>query len=176
MQFTQTRLAGTRIVDLDRIEDDRGFFARAFCAEEFKAEGLTDAVVQANLSFNLHKGTVRGMHYQTEPAPETKFIRCIKGSILDVIVDMRADSPTYLEHVCIELSSESRRAVYIPANLAHGFQTLEANTEVMYLVSGYYSPEFERGLRYCDPALSIQWPLPVQHVSEKDKQWPFISL
>lgn len=174
MQFTATSLAGAMIVDLDPISDSRGFFARAFCRQEFKSEGLTAEVVQANLSFNVHKGTVRGMHFQIQPALETKFIRCIRGSIIDVIVDLRPDSSTYLKHICVELNSENRRALYVPANFAHGFQTLENNTEVMYLVSGFYSPEFERGLRYCDPALSIHWPLPVQEISEKDKQWPFL--
>ena len=175
MQFAATPLAGAMLVDLDRHQDSRGFFARAFCKQEFSTQGLDDDVVQANLSYNCNKGTLRGMHYQTAPALESKFIRCIQGSIVDVIVDLRKDSVTYLEHLSVELTAQNRRGLFIPANFAHGFQTLESATEVLYLVSGYYSPEHERGLRYDDPALSINWPLPVEHISEKDQQWPLIK-
>jgi dTDP-4-dehydrorhamnose 3,5-epimerase len=174
MHFTETPLSGAKLVDLDRIEDDRGFFSRVFCRQEFNLAGLKDVVDQANLSFNKHKGTVRGMHYQVEPALETKFVRCIRGAILDVIVDLREDSPTFLHHFSVELTAENRQAVFIPANFAHGFQTLEDNSEVMYMVSGFYAAEHERGLRYNDPALSIDWPLPAKHISSKDTKWPLL--
>lgn len=175
MHFSETSLSGAKLVDLDRIEDDRGFFSRIFCRQEFNHAGLKEDVAQANLSFNRHKGTVRGMHYQVEPALETKFVRCIRGAVLDVIVDVRKGSPTYLHHFDVELTAENRQAIYIPANFAHGFQTLEDNSEVMYMVSGFYAAEHERGLRYNDPALSIAWPLPVSHVSSKDTTWPLLS-
>lgn len=174
MKFTNTPLAGAKIVELDRHEDSRGFFARAFCKQEFSSAGLNGEVVQANLSYNQHKGTIRGMHYQIAPALENKFVRCIQGSIIDVIVDLRKDSSTYLQHISVELSAHNRRALFVPENFAHGFQTLESDTEVLYLVSGYYTPEYERGLRFSDPALSIQWPLPADHVSDKDQQWPYL--
>ena len=175
MNFTETRLKGAFVVDLERIEDERGFFARAFCKKEFDDLGMNNDVVQANLSFNAQAGTLRGLHYQVDPAPETKLVRCVRGSIVDVIVDLRKDSPTYLEHVCVELSSDNRTALFVPAHFAHGFQTLEDNTEVIYLVSGFYTPEFERGLRFDDPSLSINWPLPTQHMSDKDRHWPLLS-
>ncbi|MGQ7843574.1 dTDP-4-dehydrorhamnose 3,5-epimerase [Granulosicoccus sp. 3-233] len=174
MQFTPTALEGAMIVDLQRLEDERGFFARSFCRQEFEQLGMNSDVVQANVSFNVNKGTLRGMHYQVAPALETKLVRCTRGAIVDVIVDMRESSPTYRQHIAVELSAENRRALFVPANFAHGFQTLEDDSEVMYLVSGYYTPECERGLRYNDPALNIQWPVPVQHMSDKDAQWPLL--
>lgn len=174
MNFKETKLKGAFIVDLARIEDERGFFARAFCKKELGALGMNSDVVQANMSFNNYAGTIRGMHYQVDPAPETKLVRCIRGSIVDVIVDLRADSPTYLQHIAVELTAENRTALFVPANFAHGFQTLEDNTEVIYLVSGFYTPECESGLRYNDPALSIEWPLAADHVSEKDGQWALL--
>ena len=175
MNFKETKLKGAFIVDLAKIEDERGFFARAFCKKEFKTLGMNGDVVQANMSFNTYAGTLRGMHYQVDPAPETKLVRCIRGSIVDVIVDLRADSPTFLKHISVELTAENRTALFVPANFAHGFQTAEDDTEVIYLVSGYYTPECERGLRHDDPALSIEWPHPVEHLSDKDKQWPLLK-
>ncbi len=174
MQFTPTALEGAMIVDLQRLEDERGFFARSFCRREFEQLGMNSDVVQANVSFNVNKGTLRGMHYQVAPAPETKLVRCTRGSIVDVIVDMRESSPTYRQHIAVELTAENHRALFVPANFAHGFQTLEDNSEVMYLVSGFYTPECERGLRFNDPALNIQWPVPVEHMSDKDTQWPLL--
>lgn len=174
MQFIATRLDGAWIVELDRLEDERGFFARSFCQREFDKLGMNSNVVQSNLSFNTTKGTLRGMHYQVAPAEETKLVRCTQGSIVDTIVDMRPESPTYRQHISVELSADNHRALFVPANFAHGFQTLEDNTEVMYMVSGFYTPECERGLRFNDPSLNIQWPLPVDHVSDKDAQWPLL--
>jgi dTDP-4-dehydrorhamnose 3,5-epimerase len=171
MLFTPTPLAGAFIIDLQPHRDDRGFFARAFCAREFEAHGLDPNVAQANLSFNHRRGTVRGMHYQVPPALEPKFIRCLKGAILDVIVDMRPDAATYLQHVAVELSAENHRALYVPGLFAHGFQTLEDDTEVLYQVGSFYAPDHERGARYDDPAFGIEWPLPVSTISEKDLAW-----
>ncbi|MFK8069128.1 MAG: dTDP-4-dehydrorhamnose 3,5-epimerase [Gammaproteobacteria bacterium] len=176
MQFHETAISGAYVVELDRLEDDRGFFARAFCADEFAATGINPNVVQANLSFNVSKGTLRGMHYQVSPGLETKFVRCIRGCIYDVIVDLRPDSDTYLKHFGVELSSDTRSALYIPQKVAHGFQTLSDESEVMYLVSGKYNPACERGVRYDDPKFDIQWPVAVTTVSEKDANWSlFVS-
>lgn len=174
MKFTATKLAGAWIVELDRLEDERGFFARSFCQREFDKLGMNTTVVQSNVSYNVSRGTLRGMHYQVAPAEETKLVRCTRGSIVDIIVDMRKDSPTYHQHIAVDLNADNHRSLFVPANFAHGFQTLEDDTEVMYMVSGFYTPECERGLRYNDPALNIQWPLPVEHVSDKDAQWPLL--
>ena len=175
MKFIETALAGAYIVELDRISDGRGFFSRAFCQREFESHGLDGAIVQANLSFSKTKGTLRGMHFQVAPALEAKFIRCIRGSIIDVMVDTRPDSPTYLQHIKVELNDDNRRAVLVPPMFAHGLQTLADNTEVLYMVSGFYSQENERGLRPEDPSLGIDWPLPITVQSDKDKQWPLIK-
>ena len=175
MKFIATRLDGAWIVELDRLEDERGFFARSFCQREFAELGMNSNVVQCNVSYNASKGTLRGMHYQVDPAEETKLVRCTRGSIVDIIVDMREDSPTYRQHTAVELSADNHRSLFVPANFAHGFQTLEDDTEVMYMVSGFYTPECERGLRYNDPALNIQWPHSNEHVSDKDAQWPLLS-
>jgi dTDP-4-dehydrorhamnose 3,5-epimerase len=175
MIFHETKLKGAFIVDLDRKEDDRGFFARAFCAREFDEHGLRSQVVQANMSYNHKKGTLRGMHYQVAPASEPKFIRCISGAIWDVIIDMRPDSPTYLQHIGVELSAENRRAIYVPDMFAHGNQALTDGAELLYLVGEFYTPGCERGVRYDDPAIGIEWPLPVTVISEKDQSWPLIG-
>jgi dTDP-4-dehydrorhamnose 3,5-epimerase len=172
MIFHPTSLAGAFVVDLDRKQDERGFFARAFCAKEFEQWGLRPQIVQANLSFSAKKGTIRGLHYQLPPASEPKFIRCIRGAIWDVIVDLRPESPTYLQHFGVELSADNRRAVYIPDMFAHGNQSLTDDAEMFYFVGEYYTPKCEQGLRYDDPAVAIQWPVPVTVVSEKDQQWP----
>ena len=174
MQFTETKLKGAFVVDVEVRQDDRGGFARAFCAQEFEAHGLKSVVAQSNLSFNYKAGTLRGMHYQVAPACETKFIRCIKGAIYDVIVDLRPQSPTYLQHFGVELSAENRRALYIPEMFAHGYQALVDGAEVIYQVGEFYTPGCERGFRYDDPVFNIQWPLPVSVISEKDMSWsPF---
>lgn len=175
MQFIDTAIAGAYLVELDQIADERGFFARAFCQREFESLGLTGDVVQSNLSRNNAKGTLRGMHYQIAPALETKLVRCTRGSVYDVIVDMRPDSPTYLAQVAITLSRDNALALFVPALCAHGFMTLEDDTDVLYMVSGFYTPECERGLRADDPALNIQWPLSVSHRSVKDTQWPLLN-
>lgn len=173
MIFTETELPGAFVIDLERREDDRGFFARAWCAQEFAEHGLNTRLVQANLSFNHHKGTLRGMHFQHDPAAETKVIRATRGSILDVIVDLRPDSPTYTKWIGVELSAENRRALYVPEGFAHGYQTLEPDTETYYLVTEFYTPEAEGGVRWNDPAFGIEWPDPDNPLlSEKDASWP----
>ncbi|MEO7099858.1 MAG: dTDP-4-dehydrorhamnose 3,5-epimerase [Luteolibacter sp.] len=175
MIFQETKLKGAFIVELDKHEDERGFFARAFCAREFEEHGLCTQMVQANLSFSQKKGTLRGLHYQVPPASEPKFIRCISGAVWDVIVDMRPESPTYLEHIGVELSAENRRAIYVPDMFAHGNQALTDNAELLYLMGEYFTPGCARGLRYDDPALGIQWPQPVSVILEKDLAWPLLD-
>ena len=172
MNFTQTPLAGAWIVDLDRKDDDRGFFARAFCQREFDEHGIGSDVRQANISLSATAGTLRGMHFQYPPAAENKFIRCISGALLDVIVDLRPESPTFLQHTAVELSSQNRRAFVVPPRFAHGFITLADDTEVLYLVSAFYTPTEEGGLRYDDPALGIEWPRGVSVITDKDAGWP----
>lgn len=172
MIFKETMLPGAYVVELDKREDDRGFFARAWCAKECTAHGLTSHVVQANTSFNKKMGTLRGMHYQIAPHPEAKLIRCIRGSIYDVIIDLRPSSPTYKRWIGVELSAKNRSMLYVPENFAHGFITLEDDSEILYLVSEFYSPECERGVRYNDPAFGIVWPVKVQVISSKDQTWP----
>jgi dTDP-4-dehydrorhamnose 3,5-epimerase len=172
VRFVETGLDGAWIVELERHTDERGFFARAFCRSEFEAHAIPSDVVQANVSYNHRAGTLRGMHYQVPPATETKFIRCINGAIHDVIVDLRPDSPTYLQHVGVELSATNRRALYVPGLFAHGFVTLTDDAEVLYLVGEYYTPGHERGIRYDDPVLGIDWPHPVAVLSHKDAAWP----
>lgn len=177
MIFTETPLKGAFIIDLDLREDPRGFFARTFCAKEFEKRGLKSTVAQCNLSFNYKAGTLRGMHYQRPPAAETKLVRCVRGAIYDVIVDIRPDSPTYGQHISVELSAENRRTLYIPELFAHGFQTLTDDVEVIYQVGEFYTPGYENGFRYDDPAFAIEWPLPVTVISDKDLAWaPFESV
>jgi dTDP-4-dehydrorhamnose 3,5-epimerase len=172
VRFVETALKGAWIVELEELRDGRGFFARAFCRDEFARHGLRPEVAQANMSFNHRAGTMRGMHYQVPPAAETKFIRCTSGAIWDVIVDLRPDSPTHLQHVAVELSATNRRALYVPELFAHGFMTLTDDAEVLYLVGERYAPGFERGIRHDDPALGIDWPLPATVISDKDRSWP----
>lgn len=176
MIFETTPIAGVAIIELDKRSDDRGFFARSFCREEFAEHGLDPMVEQCNISYNYKAGTVRGMHYQLPPATESKLIRCLHGSIVDVIVDLRADSPTYLQHVMVELSAENRRSFYVPPMFGHGYQTLTDDAEVLYMVNQRYTPGSERGLRHDDPLLGIEWPVPVSVVSEKDASWPLLGL
>ena len=176
MIFTETKLKGAFILDLQRREDARGFFARTFCVKELEAHGLKTAVAQGNVSFNFKKATVRGMHYQLPPAAETKLIRCTAGAICDVIIDLRPDSPTYLQHIAVELTAENRRALFVPEMFAHGYQTLTDNAEVTYMAGEFYTPQHERGLRHDDPAFGISWPLPVSDISPKDATWPFMSI
>jgi dTDP-4-dehydrorhamnose 3,5-epimerase len=172
MIFTETPLKGAFVVDIEERKDNRGAFARTFCAKEFEAHGLKPFVAQCNLSYNFKAGTLRGMHYQIPPAAETKLVRCTKGKIYDVIVDLRPDSPTYLKHFGVELSEENHRALYIPEMFAHGYQAMTERTEVDYQVGEFYTPGYERGALYNDPAFKIKWPLPVSVISEKDANWP----
>jgi dTDP-4-dehydrorhamnose 3,5-epimerase len=176
MIFTQTELKGAYVIDLEHKEDNRGFFARTFCAQEFEQHGLKPTVAQCNLSYNYKKGTMRGMHYQIPPAAETKLIRCTKGAIYDVIIDMRPESPTFLSHFGVELTQENRRALYIPEMFAHGYQALTDDAEVTYQVGEFYTPGYERGLRYDDPFFNIEWPLEVTVISEKDLNWPLMTM
>lgn len=175
MLFTQIPLEGAYIVDVKEIADERGFFARGFCAQEFEAHGLKPVIAQANLSFNHRKGTMRGLHYQLPPAAETKLVRCTAGAIWDVIVDMRPDSKTYLQSFGAELSATNRRALYVPEMFAHGYLTLTDGAEAMYSVGEFYTPGAERGLRYDDPALGIDWPIAVEVLSEKDSTWESLA-
>jgi len=169
--FTETKLKGAYVIDLERREDERGFFARAFCQNEFAEHGLKPVIAQANLAFNKRKGTLRGMHFQFLHKPETKLVRATRGAILDIIVDLRPESPTYLEHVSVELNEDNRRALYVPERFAHGYQALEDETETSYQVGEFYAPGTEGGLSPFDPRLGLKWPLPVTVISPKDAAW-----
>ena len=175
MIFTETKLKGAFIIDIDRREDERGFFARAFCQKEFEAHGLNPTIAQANIASNIRKGTLRGMHFQFPPAAETKLVRCTRGAILDVIVDLRPESPTYLEHVAVELNEDNQRALYVPERFAHGYQALADKTDTSYQVGEFYTPEAESGLMYNDPRLKLKWPLPVSVISEKDQKFRLLD-
>lgn len=172
MIFTETRLPGAYVIEPQLLQDERGFFARSWCQREFEAHGLTSKVVQANLSYNRRKGTLRGMHYQLAPHEEAKLVRCTRGAILDVIVDVRPASSTAGQWIGVELTAENHRMLYVPEGFAHGFQTLADDTEVTYQVTEFYTPGAERGIRYDDSALAIEWPLEVTMISEKDRNWP----
>ena len=171
MVFTETILRSAFIIDLERREDSRGFFARAFCQHEFQDHGLKPIIAQANVAFNHFKGTMRGMHFQFPPAAETKLVRCTRGAILDIIVDLRPESATYLQHVAVELTEDNGRALYVPERFAHGYQVLRDKTETSYQVGEFYAPCSESGLLYSDPRLKLEWPLPVAVISEKDEHW-----
>jgi len=171
MIFTETQLNGAYVIEIKKLEDARGFFSRVWCKNEFEAHGLIPDIVQINTSLSKKKGTLRGMHYQVEPNQESKIIRCTKGSIYDVIIDLRPKSPTYKKWLGIELTAENYKMLYVPEDFAHGFQTLEDDTEVVYQVSQFYSPQSEQGVRYNDPAFGIRWPIDVQVITDKDKNW-----
>lgn len=171
MIFAETKLKGAFIIDVERREDSRGFFARAFCQREFEQHGLKPLIAQANIAFNRCKGTLRGMHFQFPPVAETKLVRCTRGAIVDIIVDLRPESPTYLDHVSVELTGENSRAIYVPERFAHGYQVLCDDTETSYQVGEFYAPGSEGGLLYSDPRLGIKWPLAVGIMSDKDKEW-----
>lgn len=175
MIFTETKLRGAFTIDIEPREDSRGFFARAFCQHEFEEHGLKPVIAQANIAFNTRKGTLRGMHFQFPPAAETKVVRATRGAILDVIVDLRPESATYLQHVAVELTEDNHRALYVPERFAHGYQVLEDRTETTYQVGEFYAPGFESGLHPDDPRLGIAWPLPVSVISEKDARWKFLD-
>jgi dTDP-4-dehydrorhamnose 3,5-epimerase len=172
MIFLPTNLRGACIIDPQRLEDDRGFFARTFCHEEFAAHGLKPNFVQCNISFNVRKGTLRGMHYQDKPHEEAKLVRCTRGSIFDVIIDIRKDAPTYRQWVGVELTADNRRMLYVPEGFAHGFQTLEDDSEVFYQMAEMYRPECARGIRWDDPVFDIAWPLPNPIISARDAGYP----
>jgi dTDP-4-dehydrorhamnose 3,5-epimerase len=174
VRFRETQLSGAFVLESERHVDERGFFARTFCARELEAHGIRFAVAQSNLSFNRRAGTIRGMHLQAPPVAESKLVRCGRGAMYDVIVDLRPASATYLQHVALELSDVNGRSLYVPAGFAHGFQTLTDNVEVEYLMGDFHVPGCDRGLRYDDPALGIRWPLPVSVISEKDLAWPLL--
>lgn len=176
MIFRETALKGAFVIEAERIEDERGFFARTWCAQEFAAHGLNQQLVQCSISFNKHKGTLRGMHYQAAPYEEAKLVRCTKGSIFDVIVDLRPHSSTYAKHLSVVLSESNHRMLYIPEGVAHGFQTLEDDTEVFYQMSQVYHAASARGVRWDDPHFMIQWPQAERVISDRDRQYPdFIS-
>jgi dTDP-4-dehydrorhamnose 3,5-epimerase len=172
MIFTPTSLPGAYLIDLKKLEDERGFFARGYCFEELKAHGLVPQVVQSNVSFNWKKATLRGMHYQVLPYAETKLVRCTRGAIYDVIIDLRPESKTFRQWIGVELTEENYRMLYVPERFAHGFQTLADRTEVTYHVSAFYTPQAEQGIRYNDPAFNIRWPLEIEVISHKDRNWP----
>ncbi len=172
MKFLKTGLQDAVLIELTRFEDARGFFARTFCAEEFGKQGLVTEFPQSNYSYNVAKGTLRGMHYQKAPHGEVKLVRVVQGAILDVIIDLRPDSSTYLKWEGFELTAENARTLYVPVGFAHGFQTLVDHTHVTYQVSHPYTPGVEGGLRWNDPAFGIDWPLPVATISDKDAAWP----
>lgn len=175
MIFTETRLKDAFVIDLERREDQRGFFARAFCQNEFKAHGLKPAIAQVNIASTRKKGTLRGLHFQYPPAAETKLVRCIRGAILDVIVDLRPESVTYLQHVSVELNEDNQRALYVPERFAHSYLTLRDNTDTSYHVGEFYTPEAEGGLLYNDPRLGLQWPIPITTISEKDQKFSLLD-
>lgn len=175
MIYTETKLHGAFIIEIQPIADERGFFSYLFDAKEAASHGLQTELAQVKLSFNHRKGTLRGMHYQAAPALESKLVRCTRGAVLDMIIDVRKDSPTYLQHVAVELSANNRRALYVPPLFAHGYQTLADDTEVVYHVDEYYAPHAERGLRFDDPELQLSWPLPVSTISAKDQAWPLLG-
>ena len=172
MRFIETKLKGLFIIEPELLEDERGFFARTFCQHEFEAHGLDPRLVQCNISFNRHRGTLRGMHYQVEPHAEAKLVRCTMGAIYDVILDLRPESATFRQWLAVELTAENRRLLFIPEGLAHGFQTLVDHTEIFYQMSEFFYLECARGVRYDDPDFSLVWPLPVKIVSDKDMAYP----
>lgn len=174
MIFEPTAIRDVVLISVVEQVDDRGLFARTFCTEEFTAQGLETRLAQCSLSYNHRAGTLRGLHRQLEPHAEVKLVRCSRGAIFDVAVDLRPGSPTYLKHVSAELTSANRRALYVPRGFAHGFQTLADDVEVIYQTSTAYAPGFERGYRYDDPAFGIAWPLSVSLISAKDACWPLL--
>ena len=174
MIFTETKLKGAFVIELEKLEDPRGFFARAFCQKEFKEHGLNPNIVQSNVSLNFKKGTMRGMHFQAAPYQEVKMIRCTRGAIFDVIIDLRKNSPTYKRWVSIELTEDNYKMLYIPEDFAHGYLTLKDKSEVIYFVTQFYQPNSQSGVRYNDPAFGIQWPkdVGIKTLVDKDKNWP----
>jgi dTDP-4-dehydrorhamnose 3,5-epimerase len=175
VKFEPLTLQGAYLIHLDRLEDDRGFFARAWCEHELADQGLNTRIAQANVSFNKTKGTLRGMHYQAPPYAEVKLVRCTRGAIYDVIIDIRPESQTFRRWLSVELNEDNHDTLYIPEGFAHGFQTLEDGAEVYYQHSEFYTPGAERGLRYNDPAFGIAWPLPIASINPRDATWPLFE-
>lgn len=176
MIFSETRLKGAFRIEIERLKDERGFFARSWCRREFEAQGLESRLVQCDISFNLKAGTLRGMHYQSRPFEESKLVRCTRGSIYDVIVDLRADSPTFGQHEGFLLTSENRLMLFVPGSFAHGFLTLEDETEVFYQMSEFYSADHSRGFRWDDPRFGINWPHEISVISARDRAYPDFAL
>lgn len=176
MKFVETELAGAFVIRPEPVIDERGFFSRAFCRREFEQHGLNADVAQCNMSFNRNRGTLRGMHYQVRPHQEVKLVRCVAGSVYDVIVDLRRESRTYGKWLGVELNADNRNMVYVPAGFAHGYLTLSDNAEIFYQVSEFYSKAHERGLRWNDPAFGIEWPFTPTAISEKDRSFPDFEL
>ena len=172
MTFTETPLEGAWIIDIDRIEDERGFFARAFSPDEFAARGLDSTLAQCNVAWNHRRGTIRGMHFQRAPMQEVKIVRCTRGAILDTIIDLRPGSPTFCQWISVELTEDNRRMLYIPFGCAHGYQTLVDGVETYYHVSAPYSPEHASGVRWNDPRFGLRWPLEPTVISARDRDWP----
>jgi dTDP-4-dehydrorhamnose 3,5-epimerase len=172
MKFKKTKLKGAYVIEIEKLSDERGFFARAWCQKEFEAKGLNADLAQANVSYNSKMGTIRGMHYQIAPYQECKLIRCTRGAIYDVIIDLRPDSPTYKQWTGVELTSDNYTMFFVPEDFAHGFQTLADDTEITYQVSQFYTPGSEQGIRFDDPAFNIRWPQEVTIISDKDRTWP----
>ena len=175
MIFTETKLNGAFIIDIEPRDDERGFFARSWCADEIEKQGLNKRLVQCNISYNKTRGTLRGMHYQVAPFAEAKVVRCTMGAIFDVIIDLRRDSPTFKQWTSVELTAENRRALYVPEDFAHGFQTLTNNAEVFYQMSEFYHSECARGVRWDDPAFGVKWPITNVIISKKDKNFNWFS-
>ncbi len=174
MRYTPTDVAGVMIIDIEPHRDDRGFLSRSFCSDEFSAHGLISPVVQTDILYNYTRGTLRGLHRHGPPYAEAKLVRCTRGAIVDVAVDVRPESRTYRQHVMVQLSADNRRALFLPPYVSHGFQTLAANTEVLCQVSASYAPDSEQGFRWDDPKFGIEWPLPVTVISEEDASWPLL--
>ncbi len=172
MIFTETQLRGAFIIDIEKKEDQRGFFARTFCEREFAEKGLESRFVQSSISHNTRKGTLRGMHYQAAPYEEVKVVRCTAGALYDVIVDLRPNSPTFKKHFGVELTAQNCRMLYIPKQFAHGFQTLQDHTEILYQMTQFYSPESARGVRWNDSAFGINWPPDERIINERDQTYP----
>ena len=175
MNFKETKLKGVYLIELEKNKDERGFFARSFCRNEFYSHGIKFNIAQCSISFNKTKGILRGMHYQPSPYGEAKLVSCIKGKIYDVVLDLRKGSATYCKWQALELSEKSYQILYIPKGLAHGFQTLENNSAVYYQISEFYHPECARGIRWDDPLFSIKWPLKLKMISAKDKTYPLFK-
>ena len=172
MIFTESPLRGAHLIDMTRMEDERGFFARAFCADEFAAHGLAAHMDQCSVSFNAKSGTLRGLHFQAAPHDEEKLVRCTGGAIFDVIVDIRIESPTYRRWFGAELTAANRRALYIPKGFAHGFQSLRDDSELLYMIDVGYVAGAARGVRWNDPAIDVQWPVPIEVIADKDNEFP----